>query len=38
MNIKDTELWEYCHERETNVHTFVLCERTQNFWSDITLF
>ena len=33
MNIK-----EYCHERDTNVHAFVLCERTQNFWSDITLF
>ena len=38
MNIKDTELCEYCHERQTNVHAFVLCERTQNFWSDITLF
>ena len=38
MNIKDTELCEYCHERETNVHAFVLCERTQNFWLDITLF
>ena len=37
-NIKDTELCEYCQERETNVHAFVLCERTQNFWSDITLF
>ena len=38
MNIKDTELCEYCQERETNVHAFVLCERTQNFWSEITLF
>ena len=38
MNIKDTELCEYCQLRETNVHAFVLCERTQNFWSEITLF
>ena len=38
MNIKDTELCEYCHERGTNVHAFVLYERTQNFWSEITLF
>ena len=39
MNIKDTELCEYCDQvRETNVHAFVLCERTQNFWSEITLF
>ena len=38
MNIKDTELCEYCQLRETNVHAFVLCERTQHFWSEITLF
>ena len=38
MNIKDTELCEYCQVIETNVHAFVLCERTQNFWSEITLF
>ena len=38
MNIKDTEFCKYCQERETNVHAFILCERTQNFWSEITLF
>ena len=38
MNIKDTELCEYCQLRETNVHAFVLCERIQNLWSEITLF
>ena len=38
MNIKDTENCEYCEMRETNVHAFVSCERTQNFWIEITYF
>ena len=38
MNIKDTENCEYCEIRETNVHAFVSCERTQNFWVEITHF
>ena len=34
MNIKDTENCEYCQQRETNVHAFVLCERSTNFWRE----
>ena len=38
MNIKDTENCEYCQQRETNVHAFILCERTQDFWREISRF
>ena len=30
--------YEYCQQRETNVHAFILCERSQNFWREITNF
>ena len=38
MNIKYTDNCEYCQQRESNVHAFILCERAQNLWSDITTF
>ena len=36
MNVKDNEHCGYCLQRETNVHAFILCERSQNFWREIT--
>ena len=38
MNIKDTENCEYCQQRETNLHAFVLCERSQRFWREVSIF
>ena len=38
MNIKNSDNCEYCQQRESNVHAFILCERAQNLWSDITTF
>ena len=38
MNIKETENCEYCQQRETNVHDFILCERTQDFWREISRY
>ena len=38
MNIKETEACTYCQQRETSVHAFVLCDRAQNFWREISLY
>ena len=38
MNIKESDNCEFCQQIETNVHAFILCERAQNPWSDITTF
>ena len=38
MNIKNTENCEYCQQRETNVHAFILCERSQRFWREVSIF
>ena len=38
MNIKETEACAYCQERETNVHAFILCDRVQNIWREVTQF
>ena len=38
MNIKNTDSCEYCQQRETNVHAFILCERSQRFWREVSIF
>ena len=38
MNIKDTENCEYYQQRETNLHAFVRCERSQRFWREVSIF
>ena len=38
VNIADNENCEFCQQRETNVHAFILCERSQNFWREIKYF
>ena len=38
MNIKDNETCEYRQQSDTNVHAFILCDRTQNFWREVSLF
>ena len=38
MEILDSEECEYCQEIESVNHEFLLCERAQQFWRDITLW
>ena len=38
MNITEDENCTYCQQTETNVHAFVICERSQIFWIDIKLY
>ena len=38
MNIKNTENCEYCQQRETNLHAFILYERSQRFWREVSTF
>ena len=38
MDIVENENCEYCQQIETNVHAFILCERSQQFWREIKYF
>ena len=38
MNITEDENCTYCQQIETNVHAFIICERSQRFWRDIKFY
>ena len=38
MNIIEDENCAYCQQIETNVHAFIIYERSQRFWRDIKFY